>query len=666
MCMVDLGWGLYGLACPYLWYTKGMLDWECKRNALSSGGRWGVALLAITAMGCGSSGDTKEEEPEVVVGNPLVPQVAAYPFPCDFYLEEDSSSATGKQVVIPQSDLPSGIPSRVLTGIDGFSRLPIIATYLEGGVDPASLLALDDAAGSVSKTAPVVLIEEGTWALIPVLAEADLTAPVDSQRALLIRPLQLLDADKGYVVVLRDSLRSYEGKAFERSEAFASLLENTPSEDAKVEKQRGDFELVREALSEAEIPSEEVVLAWSFHTRSAEQVTQTLLDIQDLANTAEINEYTIISDTVEKQAEGSNRQIVGSFKAPNFIGEDKKIARAADGKPEQRGTRDVEFSITIPSTVSGPRPVILYGHGFFGSYRQATRGSVNDIGHEYQFSSVGTNIGFNEDNETATLAGVTDLTRLGALVADVQQNIANQTSLVRLVREVLANDIEEDRGQGPVKVLDPALVHYYGISNGGTFGFLATATSPQFDRAALMVGGGGLMHFLERAVQWSEFSGIINQVFREARERQLAFSIIQMLIDPIDPINYSRHLVHDRYPGRKEMSALVVMAVNDSQVRNLVTEWVARSAKLPLVVPSPKEIYGLETASADGEGLEQLGGFFVYDEQVTPSPLGNLPPAEDNDTHGTSRYIPAFRKQLGTFLETRKLIQFCDGPCDPE
>lgn len=638
-------------------------------TAVMSALRTALLSISLTLVACSSSGDSSpslDAGPET--SNPIVPEIAAFPFPSDFYLVEDATSATGRAVVIPEAALPDRVPASALEGMDGFSRIPVIATYIPGGIDPTSLLALDDHEGSTAATAPVLLIEEGTWQAIPILAESDLTADRDEDRALLIRPLRLLDENKGYVVVVRNTIRNAAGETPVPSLATSALLDGTTTEDPSIEAQRTAFELVTKALDERSIDATEVVQAWSFHTRSEAQVTGALLTIQDLANEAALGEYEILSDEIQKLEGGAtNRQIVATFKAPNFINEDGYLARNANGELEQSGTRDVEFSITIPSTVDEVRPVIVYGHGFFGSYRQATRGSVTDIGHEYRFSAVGTNLGFNEDNESMTIQSITRLAVFGKLVADIQQNMANQTSLARLVREVLANDIEQSVDGGPAfKVFDPGSVHYYGISNGGTFGTLATATSPQFERAVLMVGGGGLIHFLERAVNWREFSGIVNQAFREPRERQLAFSIIQMMLDPIDPINYSEHLVHDRFPGRGPLAALVVMAVNDSQVRNLVSEWVARTADLPLIVPSPKDVYGLRTKTAEAPGLDELGGFVVYDENVTPSPLGNTPPLEDNDTHGTLRYVPAYRSQLGTFLDTGRIVQFCDEACDPE
>jgi pimeloyl-ACP methyl ester carboxylesterase len=146
-------------------------------------------------------------------------------------------------------------------------------------------------------------------------------------------------------------------------------------------------------------------------------------------------------------------------------------------------------------------------------------------------------------------------------------------------------------------VLDAENVHYMGISNGGTFGYVMAATSPQLERSVMVVGGGGLIHFLQRATQWNMFGPLLRLVIRDPIDQQLAFSMIQQVLDPVDSMNYIRHLVTDRYPGMRPMRAQMHMAIGDSQVNNLVTEWAMRSAQIPVVVPSPKDIWGLPTVT---------------------------------------------------------------------
>ena len=71
--------------------------------------------------------------------------------------------------------------------------------------------------------------------------------------------------------------------------------------------------------------------------------------------------------------------------------------------------------------------------------------------------------------------------------------------------------------------------------------------------------------------------------------------MLQEQLDEVDPISYADHLISPRFEGRLPLRAQLHMAVHDSQVNNLVSEWVARSAGVPLLTPSPKEIWGLDT-----------------------------------------------------------------------
>jgi hypothetical protein len=56
----------------------------------------------------------------------------------------------------------------------------------------------------------------------------------------------------------------------------------------------------------------------------------------------------------------------------------------------------------------------------------------------------------------------------------------------------------------------------------------------------------------------------------------------------------------------------------------------------------------------------------VYDENYPALPEGNVPPAEDNGAHETIRLTEAYKEQMGTFLETGRIVQVCDGACDPD
>jgi pimeloyl-ACP methyl ester carboxylesterase len=413
-----------------------------------------------------------------------------------------------------------------------------------------------------------------------------------------------------------------------------------------------------------------VVQAWSFHTRSEAALQKPLLSMHAAVNKAPLGAHTIVSDKIEDKDGKKNRQIVAKLKVPNFVAaSDGLLKLDAAGEAVQQGEREIELGITIPSTVDGPRPVILFGHGFLGSWVQGTRGSFNDLCTDNRFSAVMSFFGFNDNLELKLAEALSaNMGAFESVVAEVLQTFANYTALARLVKERLAQELTQPGAGGPVKVFDPAEVHYMGISNGGTFGFVVAATSPQLTRANIVVGGGGLVHFLQRSVVWNGYRGLVDIIYPDARNLQLMMSLMQIVIDPIDSMNYVEHLVQNRFPGCQPIRVAMHMAVNDSQVHNLVSEWVARTADIPLVTPSPKTIYGLRTTTApqpDGAASDVPAVLFVYDEKVTPYPAGNIPPATDNNTHGTVCKLDVYKKTSAAFIEKGKLIQFCDGACDP-
>ena len=328
---------------------------------------------------------------------------------------------------------------------------------------------------------------------------------------------------------------------------------------------------------------------------------------------------------------------------------------------------DIEYKlvegVVIPNSLEGEsRPVIVYGHGFLGNRIQATRSSFNDLCVRGRYSALGLNFGFHEEILLLAVQSLTgDSLALDRLIAEVMQTMANTTTLVRFVREKFAADFIE---------IDATEVHYMGISNGGTFGYLFAATTAVIEKAILVVGGGGLSHFLQRASQWNELGFIATSRYSNPADLQLFLSVLQSLLDPIDPINFVDHLVTPRFNDLPPIKVQVHMAVNDSQVDNLVSEWMVRSANIPLMVPSAKSIWGL--SEWDGNYAQNpaeqypLGALYVYDEHVAPSPIGNIPPQEDNGTHGTVRQLNVYQEHIIDFINTGYFRQQCDGACDPQ
>lgn len=596
---------------------------------------------------------------EPLEGNPLVARAPLYPWPSDLFLVDDPATHTGRRLDLPEALLPEGIDAGVLDD-DGFSRATTLLAWLEGGIDPGSL---PDPAGSVQPDASILLLREGDFEPTPVLAEIDAGTLDPSAAALLIRPQRTLEPSTGYVVLLRDSLRTLDGGVPAPSPAFRALRDRIPTDSDTVESMRADFELLHDALAARDLDPSTIVLGWTFHTRSEAGVVDAALHLQDTVSSGPPPAWTLTSDVHE----GDNRLITGTFEAPDFLGDEGRFT-LEQGLPIEQGRRQVPFLLTIPDTVDEPRPVILFGHGFFSAKEEPTWSSLQHSLQPWRFSTASVDfIGFSEDDALATAPALGgDLVALEGVVHQQLQSHAHFTALARLL-EASYDDIVEDRGDGAFLPLDPDRIAYLGISNGGTQGSVLLATSPHIDRGALVVPGGAWSHMMQRAVQWAEMSTLLQLKHPDPVDLQLVLSLTQQVLDPADIVNYARGLVEEPFPGRTANQVTLHMAVEDSQVANMVTEWVARDAGLPVLEPSGREIFGLQGVSAPPPGRTDLpGALFVYDEGYAPQPTGNVPPPVDNGAHETIRYLPAYTEQVGAFLEDGTIVQVCDGACDPD
>jgi pimeloyl-ACP methyl ester carboxylesterase len=624
-----------------------------------------VLLLGALPVLTACEEPLRSDFPNQPGGNPLVPEHALLPFPSDYYLVADPSTRTGRRVSIPQEALHENVPAEIFAAADGFSMAPALLAWLPGGFLLSSLPDPLQEGATLEDDSAVFLVNGDTGERFPALVELDQNTPEESQQLLIVRAHRKLDPDTGYVVILRDRLRRRDGTPHAAQDAFRALRDDTPTAAPEIESQREAFVKVRQVIQDQGLAPAEVVLAWSFHTRSEEPVVSPLLHMQQVAWDTPVGDYRFESTWVD---DASNWIQEGVFEVPSFLDGRGYVQLDAEGLPILQGTAEEPFRLTIPASVDETRPVILYGHGFLGHFDQSSRGAVNQLCRERRYSTVAADLGFNSGDSTRILTILAaELQNIDWVVSLNWQKMANFTALAKLTRERLSQEIQVDGPGGRFLPLDGEQVHYSGISNGGTFGYVVAATSPALTKAVLIVGGGGLTHFLQRAVNWNDFAPLFEVFYEQPVDVQILLSLLQINMDPIDSINYVHRLTANRFPGLQPLRATLHMAVNDSQVRNILTEWVARTAGVKLVQPSVKEIWGLEPLSAPlPDGVTDVdSALYVYDEHVEPSPITNVPPAEDNGTHGTANRLPVMQEHWYQFIEHGRVMMTCDGPCDP-
>lgn len=619
--------------------------------------RGSLLLSLVLAVGCTKPMTGLQNEPG---GQPVVPETAMLPYPSDLWLVDDDRTATGVHVAFGDALLAQA-DAEWFTDADGFSRVAPLLTWFPDGIDGSTLPSI---AESVEDDSPIWLVDLATGERVPVLAELDLHTTNLARQVLIVRPARAMAPSSPHAVVIRDGVRLLDGSVPRVTRAMTALLEGIPTDNDEVEALRPAFEPVRDYLEAVAIDAETVVQAWTFTTRSEEQLWRAPLALHDAQWRADFAVPTIDQDVVDEG--GQLRIIKGTYEAPYFLDAEDRLVVDDLGEPVQQGTQTVEYQVTIPLSLDGTskRPVVCYGHGFFSNKEEANR-SLTESLHHWGMIAVSIDFdGFNSHEESEGLARLgRGLAELDIIAGQQLQAQSKFTGLHRLVTMHLADLIEVDLGQGLYKPMDPDQVVYAGISNGGTQGLSIMAASPAFERGATVVPGGGWSHMLQRAVQWNTMGLLWEASFEDADELQISLALAQQRFDVVDSLNFADRLVQDRMDGR-EVKVSLHEALHDSQVTNVVTHMVARTAGASLLTPSPVEIELLDTV--DGVDPDILAGLFVYAEDVEPAPSSNLPPAEDNRTHSTVRQLPAYLDQMGIFLEEGRFEQVCDGACDPD
>ena len=180
-------------------------------------------------------------------------------------------------------------------GHDGFSRIPAMLAFFPEGVDANTLLPEGDPLGSLEPTAPVQLRRVDTGEAHPVMAELDLNARSAAEQALIVRPHRALEPATTYVVAITDALGGPGGPLVPDA-AFAAVLDGTPTDSPELEAMRPDLDAAIDSLQRAGVARDSLVLAWTFTTRSREQVTGPLLAMQQAMLDAPLPAPTINGD----------------------------------------------------------------------------------------------------------------------------------------------------------------------------------------------------------------------------------------------------------------------------------------------------------------------------------------------------------------------------------
>src|SRR3954451_6964066 len=590
---------------------------------------------------------------------------------------------------------------------------------------------------SLDPDSPVSVIDAETGQRQMVWAELDhsidaLGAAADgSQSALLIRPAKNFLEGHRYIVALRLP-------GFAADPVFKAYRDKSAVPGANPLQQQFDappqphFDALFATLGAVGIKRADVTQAWDFTVASGQNIAGRMLAIRNDAfhqlgddNLADMKvegkapTFTLTRVTNIGCSQGINPSDppVGDISRPS--GKDGPIAYDVKGTmdvpcylstpgcapahshfildpttglPVQipGNVMKVDFRCRIPQVAldnPGTARPSLSGHGLFGSYDEIGQGQLKNMMAEHDFVYCATNWAGMATEDVPNVATVLlDASSFNTLADRVQQGMLNFLYLGRLMIHPDGLCSQPQFQAGGKCILNTERLYYDGNSQGGIVGGALTAVAPDFTRATLGVLGMNYSTLLTRSTDFGDgqpptsggiqYAWPIYQAYPQRNERQLLFSIMQMLWDRAEPDGYAQHMTADPYPDTPAHQVMLMAAYGDHQVSNLTAETEARTVGAKILKPDMLRPWR-SWEQNPWPGLEPIKSFparntsvfTIWDGGSRPVPLSNVAQdnAKDDAPHEWGRNPVAARTMKSAFLSfDSTVIDTCVSYCDTD
>jgi len=628
-----------------------------------------IFAFAVSLGACGSNDPLGGIAAEC---NPLGGAECVTPWPSSLYEIDDSSTATGVRLDFPVGALPTSEDDAVYDTAqanrrDGFSPAVQIFTAFPGGVEPANLVGHHDFGASLTDASPTVVIDMSTGERVAHFAEVDVTEQwAPDMQAVYIRPAFRLSGATRYAVGIRSSLKAQQGGDLAMPAGFEAIVDGTTSDHERLERIRPRYDAIFDAFESAGIPADDLVLAWDFTTASDAFLQRDLTAFRDagleaMGDRAEEMGYTVVADEPHEQLA---RLIIGEFESPYFLtgpDGDDGAERNPDRTPVVQGAKSYEFVGLVPTCASSadPVPIVIFGHGFFGSTDEARGGHVRRVADELCVVVLAPEwAGMRMADVAKAALALNNANRMPPFSDRIMQGILNFMTLTQLARGKLATELLIDAGGS---IVDPERIYFYGISQGHILGSTFMAYDPFIERGVVHNGGTNWSLMFERSIHWGIYGAMVRGAYPGSLRVVLMMGVLQLAFDYTDAINASPGFFDDPIPNTPPKQFLVSMSVGDMAVPNLSTMQQARTLGLPLLGPTVFVPYGMTEEQGPLESA-----FVIWDEDPEPKPHeDNALNDRDNGTHGSVRDRNKHVEQLGIFLHTGEVVHTCGaGPCD--
>jgi hypothetical protein len=631
-------------------------------------------------LGVADTGVSPNERPDC---DPLQPEVCTFPWPSNLYLEADANRATGYTLrFAPEAlPMPANGTARVdpvpYAQLDGYGLgTPIMMYFSE--LDASALPDENNIARSLEDGANIVLLEDAGkgFVRVPYFAELDAHESDSTKQILFVRPAIVLPAERRFIVAVR-GLVDRSGELYAPSPAFESLRAGNAA-DPQLQPRQKRFDRVFADLASQGIDPASLQLAWDFNTASEDALHRRLLSMRDdalafvgpdgppLVITSSVVLSTADDPDMHIRIEGTVR--VPSYTKIKFFGlfEHTVLNLDANGLPQRNGTKDVNFWMVVPHSITTTKShgLIQYGHGLLGSGSQTLGGHNKAIANQHNYIFFGCDLaGFSEQDQLAVGLAVNNMSAFEWIGDTIHQGLIDYLVLGRAVQQHVS-EIPALQGAN----IDTSRFHYSGISQGGIFGGTYMAISTDVTRGHLGVPGMNYNLLLYRSVDFTPFFEMMRRSYPPSADQAVLLGLAQLMWDGTDPVSYYRHISAAPFPNTPRHEVLAAPAKGDYQVAVLSMELVARTlgAWMPILANYDDERTPFDLTPADYPHLGS--GIVLYDFGNPWPPAGNSTPMDGlGDPHGLPRRLPAHNRQMDHFFRTGEIIDVCGGDgCRPD
>ncbi len=626
-------------------------------------GRLNICLIWGLCTACESTPPALE----LPVGcNPLLAGVdCMLPFPSDFFLVADDSLPSRRRVALTGAAMMESSDGEAASiysveTVDGFSLTPPILTVVGDSIAREGLnTILGDPNSTTTIKHATLLIHSETLELIPHFVDLDPRAVSPERQALVIRPLVGLDEQTRYIVVLH-GLENLDGEVVSAPEGFRRIRDKKVRGDPQLEPlaKRYEKELFP-VLKELSLERTELQLAWDFTTGSLKHVQGDMLTMRDLIiGELKEREPEVEITSVDMEESGDVwKTIHGRITVPLVLDSHEPggiLMRDADGEIILNGTVRVPFIAVIPhslrqSTVDAN--IIQYGHGFFGTRFETTK--IVKLANDTKSIAFGVDWwGFSQSDIATSIDNLGgDLKNALLFSKRIYQGMANWLTLSKAIETSLKGVEVFQREDGSV-LYNSQEMAFVGMSQGAILGGTYCALNPSISKAVLHVGGVALSHMMFRSDPFARFLFVLDLSLPDPLDQQKFAALLQPVFDRFDPSTYAPFIVNQTLSAQGQSEEihrkiLMQVALADTQVPNFSSFLYGRLAGVPLIEPSPIDIFGMVRVLGPHEG----SGMVVSDLGEDPTfALEAKPPGELNNVHSGLRNREFSLRQMREFL----------------